>query len=160
MKKLMGVILCLIFLLIIFLNKNREGLSQLDVEEWNKLVEEVKTFPKWEDLKVNFIITLMSMNVEKLKILMKKGTLESTNLGGAKRVLFEDLKESKRVYTDEDYRFINELACSHKNLINKPLKDLLDYLTTQVDVMNRIKDEYKVDKDTTLKELDDKIKDS
>jgi len=157
MKKLMGFILLLLFLLILFL-KDIEGLTQPDKEEWNKMVEEFKTFPNWEDLKVNFIITAMSMRVEKLKILMKKGTLESTNLGGARRALFEDLKESKRVYTDEDYQFMNELACSHKMLINKPLKDLLDYLTTQVDIMNRIKDEYKVNTDTTLKELDDKIK--
>lgn len=155
----MGFILFLLFLFIIFLYKEQEGLTPPDEEEWNKMLESIKHLPSWENIKLDVVTTAMAMNVEKLKLLMEKDSLKDKNLGGAKIALFEDVKKSKREYTDENYQFINGLVCYNPTLVNKPLTDVLEHLTTQGDIFSRIKDEYKATKDTTLKELDDKIKD-
>ena len=158
MKKLMGFILVLLFLLIIFLNKDLEGLTQPDKEEWNKTIETMKTNDKWEDFKVGALILMMAMQNEQLKELMKNDALKEKTLGESNTILFEDVKEKERKFTDKEYKLINGLFNNNPTFVNEPLKNLLGYLTTKVDTFNRIKDEYKADQATTMKELDDKIK--
>lgn len=158
MKKLMGFILLLLFLLILFLNKELEGLTQPDKQEWTTMIDKFKTYDKWEDVKVDTLILIMAMQNEKLKDLIQKGSFEGTTLEKANTTLFEDVKKEKRKYTDQEYKLMNGLFTNNPTFANKPLKELNDYLKSRVDIISRIKDEYKTDKDTTLKELDDKIK--
>ena len=75
MKKLMGFILLLLFLLFLF-SKEIEGLTQPDKEEWIKIIDSMKTNEKWEDFKVDTLILIMAMQNEKVKDLMTKGSLE------------------------------------------------------------------------------------
>lgn len=157
MKKLMGFILFLLFLFIVFY-KEQEGLTQQDKEEWNKIMDKFKEMDKWEDFKVDTLILIMAMQNEKLNGLMKKGSLDESTLGKANTDLFDDVKKSKRKYTDEEYKFINGLYNNNQPFANKPLKELFVYLKGREDMIKRLKDEYKGDKDTTLKNLDDKIK--
>ena len=157
MKKLMGFILLLLFLLFLF-SKEIEGLTQPDKEEWIKIIDSMKTNEKWEDFKVDTLILIMAMQNEKVKDLMTKGSLEETTLGKANTDLFEDVKKDKRKYTDQEYKLINSLYNNNPTFVNKPLKEIFDYLNGRKELLTRIKDEYKADKDTTLKELDDKIK--
>jgi hypothetical protein len=158
MKKLMGFILLLLFLLILFLNKELEGLTQPDKQEWTTMIDKFKTYDKWEDFKVDTLILIMAMQNEKLKDLIQKGSFEETTLEKANTTLFEDVKKEKRKYTDQEYKFMNGLFTNNPTFANKTLKELNDYLKSRADIISRIKDEYKTDKDTTLKELDDKIK--
>lgn len=157
MKKLIGFILFLLFLFIVFY-KEQEGLTQQDKEEWNKIIDKFKEMDKWEDFKVDTLILIMAMQNEKLNGLMKKGSLDESTLGKANTDLFDDVKKSKRKYTDEEYKFINGLYNNNQPFANKPLKELFVYLKGREDMIKRLKDEYKGDKDTTLKNLDDKIK--
>ena len=158
MKKLMGFILLLLFLLIIFLNKDLEGLTQPDKEEWNRLIEKIKPYEKWEEFKAVVLFKLMAFQTEKLKELMKNDALKEKTLGESNTILFEDVKQEKRKFTDNDYKLINNFYNNNSPFVNKPLKEFFDYLKEQEAIFERIKTEYSVGENMTLKELDDKIK--
>ena len=68
------------------------------------------------------------------------------------------MKQEKRKFTDNDYKLINNFYNNTSPFVNKPLKEFFDYLKEQEAIFERIKTEYSVGENMTLKELDDKIK--
>jgi hypothetical protein len=159
MKKLMGFILFLLFVLIVFLRKEQDGFTQ---DEWTDLVAPYKREEKWGDMKLTTVSFSLTMKIGNLTALLKKdGAIkETTQLWEAKTILFNELKEDKRVYTDQEYNMINNLHCNYPSYKMIPLKEFLDKLNLQLDQFNKLKDEHKLDKDATLQQLEDKIKDA
>lgn len=155
MRKTIGMLLLLLFILIIFLRKEIEG-ATLAYED---LITPYKNSPDWEKVKFQMLIVLPNFHISDIqKVINLKGKVTAdTTLKESVAIMFEDFKSNSPRYTDVNIRMMIWRQAQNPSWENLTLTEVIEKYKMQFQLANQLKVEKDFTSETTLKNADDEI---